>query len=331
MTTNKYYFPHFAGLLREIAQQHGAELDIISQGWVKRLHHRGQTAYIWGYHWDLNPGAAQSICADKYATHEVLQREEIPHIPHALFMRPPENQLAPLWHAVEAYHRDTGWPLILKPVRGFGGDEVFFIDDWAALQQAMLALFQRHEALALAPYQAAPREIRAVALDGEILLCYTKQRPTVLGNGQDPLTTLLAAQSPGGLATLSEAFLRHQHPAGRDQIPDQGQTVVVDFRHNLSQGATPELLDAQQSAALAPRVLAVTQALGLRFCSVDFLWLDTGELLIMEINAGVMIERFIDLHPEGWQRARGVYEAAFCALFGLQNPTSIVESLEYPS
>ena len=318
MASSKHYYPHFAGILAEIAQHHGAGFELLSRGWVKRLHHRGRTTHIWGYHWDLNPSAAQLVCADKFSTHEVLHREGIPHVPHELFMRPAHGDIHQPSRAMRRYLAATGFPLVVKPVRGFGGDEGFFVDGEARLAGVVGALFQHHESLALSPYQSADREIRAVTLDGEILLCFAKERPTVTGNGRDSVSSLIQAQLPGWVEHYSEDFLRHRHPPGSHGVPAGDERVVVDFRHNLAHGARPRVLEAAaRPAALEPLVRRAVAALQLRFCSVDCLVLESGELRLMEVNAGVIIERFIDLHPEGRQLAWRVYEQAFRALFGV--------------
>jgi len=317
MASSKHYYPHFAGLLAEIARHHGADFELLSRGWVKRLHYRGRTAYIWGYHWDLNPAAAQMVCADKFSTHEVLNREGVTHVPHELFMRPVHGETPPPGRAMQRYVADTGFPLVAKPVRGFGGDEVYFLGSQARLAEVVATLFQHHESLALSPYQSAPREIRAITLDGEILLCFAKERPRVTGNGRDPLARLIQAQLPGWDGHYSEDFLDYRHPRGAATVPAAGEPTVVDFRHNLAHGARPWVLESgQRPADLAALVRRTVAALQLRFCSVDCLELESGELRVMEVNAGVIIERFIDLHPEGRLLAWRVYEGAFRALFG---------------
>ncbi len=86
-----------------------------------------------------------------------------------------------------------------------------------------------------------------------------------------------------------------------------------DWRHNLSRGATPKVIELGSRADIEELAVKATSALGLRFCAVDIV--DDGtELKVLEVNAGVMLETFSRVSDEYYQLAYNVYEAAVKAM-----------------
>lgn len=89
-----------------------------------------------------------------------------------------------------------------------------------------------------------------------------------------------------------------------------------DWRFNLQQGAQalksiPESLRPK----LTKIAKSVVKSLGLRFCSVDIIETSTHELLVMEVNSGVMIEHYITQHPEDYGLVKDIYRAAIKKMF----------------
>ena len=55
--------------------------------------------------------------------------------------------------------------------------------------------------------------------------------------------------------------------------------------------------------------------LNLRFASIDVIELESGELLILEINSGMMIKRFARYMPNGEQICKEIYSKAIDKMF----------------
>lgn len=94
------------------------------------------------------------------------------------------------------------------------------------------------------------------------------------------------------------------------------KTRGEDWRFNLHNGAKAEKV---QDEALADKlsVLAsrAVRALNLRFCSVDLIKTTDGELLVMEVNSGVMTSGYIAQHPEDAQLVKNIYRDALRKMF----------------
>ena len=89
-----------------------------------------------------------------------------------------------------------------------------------------------------------------------------------------------------------------------------------DWRFNLQKGARAVKVSDQalkeNLGALAKRA---AKALGLRFCSVDIIETTSREWLIMEVNSGVMIERYLRQNPAEYAKVRQIYADAVKKMF----------------
>ncbi len=91
------------------------------------------------------------------------------------------------------------------------------------------------------------------------------------------------------------------------------QTTGEVLFYNLGHGAIPvDEPASQRESALA---LQATRACGLRLASVDIVTLDTGEQLVLEVNAGIMMEHYARLSEDNYQRANKIYGAIVRSMF----------------
>lgn len=84
------------------------------------------------------------------------------------------------------------------------------------------------------------------------------------------------------------------------------------WQHNLTHGARPRLVPAAgDRAVLAADAM---RALGLRFASVDLVDVG-GDLLVLEVNSAVTLERFSAYGPDHDRLAAGTYRTALARCF----------------
>lgn len=89
-----------------------------------------------------------------------------------------------------------------------------------------------------------------------------------------------------------------------------------DWRFNLSQGATStEEIDPVVKKEVIRISKLAAHTLNLRFCSCDIVETVSHELLIMEINSGVMIKFFVRQHPETYDKVKAIYSDAVQKMF----------------
>lgn len=301
--------------LTEIGRESGFSVSCDQHGWLITLERGEQRHRIFGYIWDLNPAAAVAVAQDKVATAGVLQAAAVPAVPHEIVFNPqrrrgwsaPSGEIDRLRGFAEAW----GWPLVVKTVRGSGGRGVHRVNDPIELERIVGALFATELAVALSPWIAIGSEIRAVLLGGTVMLAYRKEPPQVEGDGRRTLMELMVARVASG--TLGESWLKELVEERRDArwrtVPVAGEPVALSWKHNLASGAVPEettLWDEAHDIACA-----AAQAVGLDFCAVDLVVeAGGGKCRVLEINAGVMLEKLGRFSPAWRERALEIYAAA---------------------
>jgi len=85
---------------------------------------------------------------------------------------------------------------------------------------------------------------------------------------------------------------------------------------NLGLGAKPQdISDPQLFRSVTEIAHNVCEHLSLRLASVDVVRLVTGELMVMEVNDGLMMENYARHSPEYKNRAATIYDAVVAAMF----------------
>lgn len=325
-------------LLRELAAERGMRVATLGDGWILRIERDAsgsspaRVAHVYGYGFDLNPAGTHAIACDKAATSELLTSCGVPNVEHRLFLHPRMARFVPhrgTWEQIlasfEAWDRDV----VVKENAGTGGRDVVRCRSVVELEEAVYSLFEHTTAIAISPYLELSHEHRFVMLGGSVELAYEKVRFAVVGDGARTTLQLLsdATGSVTGDATGSPrvgrgalAGMFEQMDAGTRasllDVPPKGQTRLLNWRHNLGQGASVRLLDVGEArvAACARVAEAAATAIGLRFGSVDVVIAGARPARVLEINAGVMMEFLVRSLREGEALARRVYGQALDAM-----------------
>ncbi len=88
------------------------------------------------------------------------------------------------------------------------------------------------------------------------------------------------------------------------------------WKFNLKTGALAEdVQDEDLKQKITQIAIAAAQTLNLRFCSVDIIETTAHDFLIMEVNSGVMIRRFLKQHPEKYPLVKQIYRDAILKMF----------------
>ena len=311
----------FLHVMRRVAAEHGVAAEVLGKGWIIRFTKGGIVRHAYGYSLDLNSAATHQLACDKAATSEVLAAAGVRHVPHLLFLHPSMARYAPHagnWARMLKACDDFGWDAVIKENAGTGGRGVMRVRSMLELEQATYSLFAQTTSLALAPYVEADVELRFVMLDGRCELAFAKERPFVVGDGARTALELLAARAAAdGLGRDLRRMIEEYEPDGARQlacVPPAGSRFLLNWRHNLGQGATATVIDpASRSEALALAV-EVARTINLRFGSVDVLLAEGGPT-VLEVNAGVMMEYIARTLQQGSDMAERIYQRAFELMF----------------
>lgn len=309
-------------IVRAWASRNGVRAESLGEGWVLRLTRARTVRYIHGYAFDLNTAATHNIACDKAATGDVLGAAGLPRVEHRLYLHPdlaryvrhPGN-----WKSMLAFFEACNRDVVVKDNTGTGGRGVHRARTEIELEVATLSLFGQGHSVAVSPFIEIEEETRLVMLEGRCEAAYSKVRPTVTGDAQRTVLELLAEQvALGGLTAEWSRFIANldaESAAVLREKPAKGVRRLLNWRHNLGQGAAVRIEDAT-SDALQPRInlaKAAASALNLSFGSVDVVRVN-GHDLVLEVNAGVMMEAFVGI-PGGAALAQGIYERALAKMF----------------
>ncbi len=309
-------------LVREIAAEQAIQLDSFSHDWLLRLERGGRARHILGYNFEINSATAQMISSDKAATADILAAAGIAHVAHRLFLHPRLGGYVPAagnWGRMLAYAEEQGYPVVVKANMGTGGDEVFKVATAAELEEQVMELFETQRAITISPFLEIEQEYRAIVLDDSCQLLYAKRRPSLVGDGQATVLELIEQALLAGRISGELASRALDGAAGDlKRVLDQDQELLLGWKHNLGAGARPLLIERgevyDQLAALAEQA---RRTLGIRFASVDIVQVG-GQLSVLEVNSGVMMEYFVRHYPEQRETAKAIYAQAIEKMFSAE-------------
>lgn len=190
----------FERMMKEIAAERPhLEHASLSQGWIQSLRPKqsGRGMTIFGYHFPLNNAASAAIANDKAAASLVMTLYNVPSVPHQVFISP-ATQFSSYAHregtmpALMNFLSNCPKGLVLKPKNGSSGSKTFRVNSQLELEQAWLRLLQSNQDFVVCPFFSIEEEFRCIVLDGELQLCYRKQRAEVVGDGKRTLSQLQA-------------------------------------------------------------------------------------------------------------------------------------------
>ena len=311
----------YVKILREICREEGISLSAYSSDWAFRLKKNGRTAFILGYQFGLNASSVQQVCRDKNITSEVLREDAVPSVYHACFMTPALQG----WIGAHGNWRellgllDRYKALVCKDNYGTGGNQVYLVRSELELEHAAAEIFRVSEAMAVCPYEEIEEECRLVLLDGEIRLAFRKIRQAVTGDGIRSFGELI------GEAAAKGAAGGYQLPRAGElkRVPAAGEKILLNWKHNLGQGAVSEELSIENLPREMKELAArVSQSLQIRFASVDMIRSSKkaedyqgfeecqSAWKVLEVNSGVMMEHFASESEAHYRKAKEIYRDA---------------------
>jgi glutathione synthase/RimK-type ligase-like ATP-grasp enzyme len=312
-------------ILREVCEEQGVAVRAFSADWIFHLSRADTVRYVFGYDFDLNPCTAQLIAKDKSATSDILGLKQIPRVEHQLFHKPEMKAYIPHtgnWQAILAYAQGHGFDVVCKPNSGTGGADVLRARNVVDLEQVVHALFAKYRSICLSPFAAIEQEYRVIILRSECVLSYLKLRPSIIGDGVKTKCDLIAdfIRSAQG-STVEWPLEKDEDDSGltlNDVVP-AGIRIHLSWRHNLGQGSTLRLVgpDTRSDLGLDQLALRAARAIGLQVGAVDLVQTTEG-LQVLEINSGLMMERFARLAADGYRSAKWVYSRIISEMFALR-------------
>lgn len=299
----------FFKLINEICKEKNINIRTASFGYITELEKNGKIRHLVGNGLELNSASSYKIASDKFATYAVLVQNHVPTIKYNMVFNPSTRSEYENNDMLKAmiWFEEYGRKVILKANSSSEGKDVFCITNKEKLKSKIIEEFSNNkDSVSICPFYNIDFEYRTIILDGEILYCYKKKKPSVIGNGQNNLEELIM------LAKIENVY----DDLDLSYIPKENEEVEVSWKHNLSQGAKP-IIDICESKKSEIYTIAknAAKAIGIRFASVDIAETADGELLVMEINSSVCMDKFSKLIENGYQIRKDIFSKAIDKMF----------------
>jgi glutathione synthase/RimK-type ligase-like ATP-grasp enzyme len=293
--------------IRNYCARHGIAIDVRADGWLIAMERAKTRRFAFGYDIGLNSAIAHRLANDKSATSEVLALAGVPSIAHHLFLNPKlgEHVAGPRWwEAMLRLLMQNSQGVVVKPNEGAAGRSVVKVTRSDELERAVSEIFAMSLGLVIAPYVEIEDEVRVILLDESPMAVYSKERPSVTGDGVQTLRELAGAVPKVKLEGLDAREL--------NMVVPKGERRILTWRHNLDAGAKPILVgDGEIRTTCAELAIDAARAIGITFASIDLVRVD-GAWKVLEINSGVMMEVLGKVYPELVQT---IYDAALDRAF----------------
>lgn len=310
------YAEYFNKLVKEICEEQNIEVEEMSYGYILKLKRDDQEHHIIGYKFELNSQVAGAIAKDKYGTYVVLKNKNIPVVEYNLLFNEEVRQnyciKTSLEKAKEYFYKNNE-KIVIKPNSGHEGIDVYFCDKEEKIEPILQHIFKQNSNLVLCPYYNIKKEYRTIYLNGKCMITYGKNIPYIIGDGKSNVKKLLEKEQNKEFDKIRKEHLKD---IDLTYIPKENEKVEVFWKHNLSGGAIPQVLeDGEFKTRIQDIVSQTAKTLGINFASIDVIETTTGELYLLEVNSGVFMKNFIEKHPEGRRIAKDIYGLAIKEIF----------------
>lgn len=305
----------FFKIIDEICKEKGITQKYLSYGWIRELKKDEKIRYIMRYQFDLNSSISFNIASDKFATYEVLKSNNIPTIEHKMIFNPETRSQYYAQDFISEAKRllkSNDNKIVIKANNSCQGKDVHYCSTENDIEQTVNRLFEeKNDTLSACPFLNIDFEYRVVYLCGEILYVYKKRKPYVVGDGVSTLEELVNIKKEKylNITLIKELNLNY--------VPKHGEEVVISWKHNLNGGAEPIILEENDEfkEKVTNIALDAGMALNIDFATIDIAVTDKKEVLVMEINSSVCMNKFAEIVPGGYEISKNIYAKAIDKMF----------------
>jgi len=292
----------------EFTKINNYSIFILKKGDIERI--------IWSKKFQINSLTSARIADNKSATYSVLSIKNIPCVEHYRIAVPFKNGHYEVNEDLIKQIRDifpNNEQFVIKPENGTSGKDVFLCNDAAMIKNALEKYSKAYPYVAVSPYYCIKNEYRTFYFNGENLLTYKKILPSVIGDGTSTINELVNHKyGKNNRINIDESL--------KNSILKQNEKMQLSWKFNLSNGSNSKLInDVNQLKEIHRITSLAAKAIQINFATVDIVELVTGEYKVLEINSGVVMERFIDDNAGIYQKAKGIYEKVILHMFREDN------------
>lgn len=305
----------FHVLMREVCTEKGIKMEKLSYDWILQLTKGDKVRHITGTRFDLNPEASGDIACDKYATFEVLNSQHVPMIKHTMIFNPSCRSSYidddGIWITVTSEFLKYGC-LVVKPNYGCEGQGVYLCHTLKETEAAIQKLFKTQSSISICPYYDIITEYRTFYLDGKVYLIYGKTKPFIIGDGVKSVGELVEGLNLPDKSVVQDNL----NSLDLAYIPNKGEKVEISWKHNLSGGATPTILEkCDLYEKIEKLAIQAGKAINMNFATIDIIETTDHNLYVLEINSGIGATIFTEKVEGADEIMKEIYRHALDKLF----------------
>lgn len=296
-------------IIDEVCREKSIEKITLSYDWVIILKKGNVEKKIVNYKFHLNSKRSSEIARDKYSTYAVLKYYGIPVIEHHILFN---EERVPGCEGINQNFAilKNDEKVVIKANSSSEGKDVFLCYKEEEKLVIVKRLFkEENDAVCVSPFMDIAYEYRAIFLDGEVIYLYKKKKPYVEGDGKLTVKELVEKDLKYLTELIEEKYANY--------VPEKGEKVMVGWKHNLSGGAVPIVIDEQDEYYAVVKSLAekVGKVMELTYASVDIVVTQDKKMYVMEVNSTVCVTKFCELVPNGFEIGKKIYEKVIDKLF----------------
>ncbi|MBU0648124.1 hypothetical protein KJ855_03000 [Patescibacteria group bacterium] len=293
-------FPLQMKLLSEVAENMGWKVEWIDRwaGYLMRIDNK-----YFGYgkvpRFPLNKAISRALCKDKTYSYVLLEEEGI-GVPEGDYFVKFDERYRGFSEGkgveeAKVFARHLGYPVFVKPnsmSRGKLCRQIYNEDD---LVRHLLDIFQEDH-IALVQRVVRKREYRVVVLDDQILLCYEKTPPLVVGDGIRTLGELIGEIKKTSKVKISPDWeMLSSLGFDKSNVLKDKEVLLLRDNANLNSGGWVLEVVNNYPDSLLDFVKKVGRILDLRFFGIDMMTddLHKGEYIVLEVNGDPGFEAFM--------------------------------------
>ena len=293
-------------MIKQIAIEDDIKIVGSRDGWIFRLTKNNMNKHIIGHRFELNSKGVNALCDHKSSASEILQKNNVEVVEHISFPSPVNNEDLSQYEYLDKMKQYLSLhkKIVIKPNDGSMGYNVERVNTEKELEEAIIKISKMTKEIALSPYYEIKNEYRVIILDDEIKLVYLKEVPSIIGNGKDSIRKLI------------DDNIQVDDNLDIDYVPKNNELVILNWKHNSTYGSSGKIIDDPKIInKLTKLSIKTSEALDLVFASIDIVEVD-NKYMVLEINAGVMMEHFSSLSEENYKKAKEIYNDAIDLMFG---------------
>jgi len=282
-----------AQLILKAALRKGLKAKIISNRFnLLKLSHNGESVFIKGTSFPVNPQPACFIANNKFLTKRILRSHNIP-VPRSWLVRTPTE-------ARKLILKKNPFPCVLKPAKGAHGNKVFAnIESLEEFDEILPLIFTRPgKKDVLIEEFVKGKDYRLLVVGNKVSAVIERIPAHVVGDGRSNVRQLVKKfnqnplvgkkyEKPMCKIRLNGEVKRNLKKQGRKltYIPGKGERILLRQNANISTGGIGKDATDAINGELKKAAVMAAKAIGMAITGVDIIYdQQTGKFCILELN-----------------------------------------------